>query len=265
MQVSGNAALMPSILARRAVLESIVIVLSILFAFGIDAWWEERRDAADVRESLEVVRRDMVDTLSQLEEFVRFSGETAQASLGAARALIGPEPVAADSRPLVEAQLLRSISRRTMRLPKAGYTDLLNTGNLTEIDNRALRDRLVHFYETADRSQEIVEKNSFLFTDQGVKDALVTSGLLVPMPLEDEPTDLQSRRNVMMRDLMGPDFPTRPPRLWRLPVESPEIDQLVATLLQNARGALTVEVIARDTYDEATEVMERINEHLDNL
>ncbi len=58
MEVSGNAALMPSILARRAVLESIVIILSILLAFGIDAWWEERRDAADVRESLEVVRRD---------------------------------------------------------------------------------------------------------------------------------------------------------------------------------------------------------------
>ena len=66
---------MPTILARRAVLESIVIILSILFAFGIDAWWEEQRDAADVRESLEVVRRDLVDTLAQLEEFERVANE----------------------------------------------------------------------------------------------------------------------------------------------------------------------------------------------
>jgi hypothetical protein len=242
-----------------------VIVLSILLAFGIDAWWEERREASDTRESIEVVRRDLVDILSQLEEFEKFSADTAKASLAAARALSGPEPVAVEDRPQVEMQLLRSTSRRTMRLPRAGYTDLLNTGNLAEIDNSALRDTLVHFYEAADRSQEIVEKNSSIFTDLALKDVLIGPGLIMPMPLDDAATELQARRNEVMRELMGPDFPTRPGRLWQLPMDSPELDSIVAALLQNARGATTAQVIASDTHAKAVEVIGQIDEHLANF
>jgi len=251
--------------ARRAMLESMVIVLSILLAFGIEAWWEERREASDTKESIEVVRRDLVDMLAQLEEFERFSVDTAKASLAAARALSGPEPVAVGDRPQVEAQLLRSTSRRTMRLPRAGYTDLLNTGNLAEIDNSALRDTLVHFYEAADRSQEIVEKNSSLFTDLALKDALIGPGLVMPMPQNNEATELQARRNDLLRELMGPDFPTRPLRLWQLPMDSRELDSVVAALLQNARGATTAQVIVTETHARAVEVIRQIDEYLDNF
>ena len=248
--------------ARRAILESMVIVLSILLAFGIDAWWEERREASDTRESIEVVRRDLVDLLSQLEEFEKFSADTAKASLASARALSGSQPVAVEDRPQIEAQLLRSTSRRTMRLPRAGYTDLLNTGNLAEIDNSALRDTLVHFYESAGRSQEIVEKNSNLFTDLALKDVLIRPGLVMPWPADDAATELQARRNEIMLGYMGPDFPKRPWRLWQLPLGSPELDAVVATLLQNARGATTAQIIAGETYTKAVEVIRQIDEHL---
>jgi hypothetical protein len=139
---------------------------------------------------------------------------------------------------------------------------LLSTGNLSDIDNRALRDALVQFYEAAVRSQEIVEKNSSLFTDQMLKDAVIAPGLLMPLPVDIEATELQSRRNAVMRELMGSEFPTRASRLWQLPLDSPELDRVVAALLQNARGATTGQVIARDTHDKATEVIRRIDEHL---
>ncbi len=248
--------------ARRAILESVVIILSILLAFGIDAWWEERREASNMRQSLEVVRRDLVEVLAQLEEFETFSADTARASLEAARALSGLKPVAIAERPQVEAHILRSTARRTMRLPRAGYTDLLNTGNLGEIDNRALRDTLVQFYEAADRSQEIVEKNSGLFTDQALKDAVISSGLLMPLPGDNAATALQARRNVIMRELMGPDFPVRSTKLWQLPMESTELDRVVAALIQNARGATTGQVIAHDTHTKAAKVIRQIDEHL---
>ena len=247
---------------RRAILESMVIVLSILLAFGIDAWWEEQREASDTRESIEVVRRDLVDALSQLEEFERFSADTARASLEAARAFSGSKPVAIEDRPQVEAHFIRSASRRTMRLPRAGYTDLLNTGNLAEIDNRVLRDSLVKFYEAADRSQDIVEKNSSLFTDQALKDAIISTGLIMLLPGDSGATELQARRNAVLRELMGPDFPTRSSRLWQLPLESPELDRVVAVLIQNARGATTGQVIAHDTHAKAAEVIRRIDEYL---
>ena len=152
--------------------------------------------------------------------------------------------------------------RRTIRFPRAGYTDLLSTGNLAEIDNRTLRDSLVHFYEDADRSQDILEKNSALFTDQALKDSVIMSGLVMPLPLENEPTEVQARRNEMMRSLMGPDFPVRRTRLWQLPADSPELDKVVAALIQNARGSVTAEVVARDTHAKATEVIRRIDEYL---
>lgn len=263
--LAGNASLSsfyPRFGARRAILESMVIVLSILLAFGIDAWWEERREASDTKESIEVVRRDLIDTLSQLEEFEKFSADTAKASLAAARALSGSEAVPVEDRPQLMAHLLRSTSRRTMRLPRAGYTDLLNTGNLAEINNSALRDALVQFYETADRSQEIVEKNSSLFTDLALKDELIGPGLLMPLPGDNAATELQARRNELLREFMGPDFPTRPTKLWQLPIESPELDRVVAALLQNARGATTATVIASETHSKAVEVIRRIDEHL---
>ncbi len=247
---------------RNLLVEGAVIVLSILLAFAIDASWEQRREASDARQSIEVVRRDLIDMLKQLEEFEQFSAETATASIEAARALSGLNPVPVADRPQIEALILRSTSRRTMRLPQAGYTDLLSTGSLSDIDNRALRDSLVQFYEAAVRSQEIVEKNSSLFTDQMLKDAVIAPGLLMPLPVENEATKLQARRNAVMRELMGPEFPTRASRLWQLPMDSPELDRVVAALLQNARGATTGQVIARDTHDKATEVIRRIDEHL---
>jgi len=84
----------------------------------------------------------------------------------------------------------------------------------------------------------------------------------MPLPGDNEPTELQARRNVIMRELMGPDFPTRSARLWQLPMESPELDRVVAALIQNARGATTGQVIAHDTHANAAEVIRQIDAHL---
>lgn len=54
----------------------------------------------------------------------------------------------------------------------------------------------------------------------------------------------------------------RSTRLWQLPMASPELDRIVAALLQNARGATTAQVIASDTHAKAVEVIRQIDEHL---
>jgi hypothetical protein len=251
--------------SRKLVMEGIVIVLSILLAFAIDAYWEERQEASNTRQSIEVVRRDLVDSLEQLDEFDQFSAEIARASVEAARALAESEPVATADRPQIESLLQRSVFRRTMRLPRAGYTDLLSTGNLAEIDNAALRNSIVQFYEATDRRQEIIEKNSAIFTDKILHDAIFTSGLLIPMPREGDSFDsinLLTRRNQIYRELIGLDFPTRPARLWRLPMDSPEVDRIVSALLQNARTASTAQVIAQERYSKASELIRQLDEYL---
>ena len=117
----------------------------------------------------------------------------------------------------------------------------------------------------APRSQEIVEKNSNLFTDLALKDVLIRPGLIMPWQVDDAATELQARRNEIMLGYMGPDFPKRPWRLWQLPLGSPELDAVVATLLQNARGATTAQVIAGETRAKAVEVFRQVDEYLANF
>jgi hypothetical protein len=85
---------------------------------------------------------------------------------------------------------------------------------------------------------------------------------LIPLPGDNAATELQARRNVIMRELMDPDFPVRSTKLWRLPMESPELERVVAALIQNARGATTGQVIADDTHTKAAKVIRQIDKHL---
>lgn len=247
---------------RSLVLEAAVIVTSILLAFGIDAWWDGRQQREEVTQSLEVVRRDLVDMEAQLAEFEEFAVGTAVASLDAAAALTGPAAVPVESRAFVEDRLTRAVSRRTMRLPQAGYTDLLNTGALGLIGDRELRDALVSFFESANRSEEIVEKNSTQFNDIMLRDALFRPGLLVPYPGAEAVVELQDRRNDRMLEQMGAGFPTRPARLWRLTPDDPELDALLSALLQNARGGYTAAVIVTDIRRSADVLRSRIETFL---
>ena len=51
----------------RIVLEGVVIVTSILLAFGIDAWWEGRRERADVVRELQNVELELVENRDKLD------------------------------------------------------------------------------------------------------------------------------------------------------------------------------------------------------
>jgi hypothetical protein len=50
-----------SIAWRRVLAEGAVIVLSILVAFGIDAWWDGRREAVTLRANLEAIAAEISD------------------------------------------------------------------------------------------------------------------------------------------------------------------------------------------------------------
>ena len=68
---------------RRIAVEAAAIVVSILLAFGIDAWWDEIKRSADERDSLALLSRDVLAAVEQLEEFVEFSSGASRAALRA--------------------------------------------------------------------------------------------------------------------------------------------------------------------------------------
>jgi len=52
---------------RRVVLDGVVIVASILLAFGIEAWWSERQEAARRDELMEDLQAELATNTASLE------------------------------------------------------------------------------------------------------------------------------------------------------------------------------------------------------
>ncbi len=62
----------PRIDWRRVFVEGTVIVVSILLAFAIDAWWDGRKDRAAERQLLASIERDLLDSRSELLRVMEF-------------------------------------------------------------------------------------------------------------------------------------------------------------------------------------------------
>jgi hypothetical protein len=82
----------------RVLLEGVVIVVSILLAFGIDAWWDGRANRQQTWEHLEAVRYELQENRELLDEQAESCAGFRSATDGLL-SLMGPRPtvVPADS------------------------------------------------------------------------------------------------------------------------------------------------------------------------
>ena len=58
---------------KRLAVEAAAIVVSILLAFGIDAWWDARNDVVEEREILIGLEIEYVDLRARLDQWARFN------------------------------------------------------------------------------------------------------------------------------------------------------------------------------------------------
>jgi len=246
---------------KRLALEGVVIVGSILLAFGIQAGWEQWQERDDEQVALEVLLRDLAATQDQLAELSDFMDGSLDAAIGAYVALVGDR---ADLDPAtVSNQLVRTMFRRTARLPRAGYTDLLNTGSLSIIRDQPLRHLIIQFYESAERSETILEKNSALYPDGQLREALSVPGLVLPRPIDAGVAPLRESRRVL-RDRLGPDIRHPPDPLWDLPADSRELDRVRSALLAGARNAQTNVLLIEALMSQAEDLQGAIRSSLDS-
>ena len=202
----------------QLVLELALLVLGILIALAVDGWMDDRRDAQSERRYLELLVRDLDRDLEVLDEFLAYEERQVADSVFAYRTLRGG--VAAEDREAVADALTRLSWRRTLRLTRATYTDLLSTGNLRLIRTPALRDRVVGLYENNERTLVIRDLNNQVFIDDLFLQYLWGSGLVAPRPAAnlgvlDGPTREFAERVAM-------PIETANDRLWQLPPDSPE-------------------------------------------
>ncbi len=137
---------------RQLMLEGVVIVISILLAFAIDAWWDERQAAERDSERLVRVQSELRLNSEMLQQRISFL-DRAATSVYAVQGWMGPEPEIVDINTFTEAwDGVFSIG--TLSLVTRAIDDFLAAGSSTSNASNArneVNDKLSTWYYHADQ------------------------------------------------------------------------------------------------------------------
>ncbi len=142
-----------SVYWNRLLIEGLVIVVSILLAFTIDAWWDQQREARDAKDQVARVVAELRANVAILE----FQDQSLDYSTRAAKeflSMMGP-----DAEP-VSTQEIGSIMNRiygvpTLSLSRSATQNFLSSGQLTDgpwIDIRMALAKMLSDVQTAENS-----------------------------------------------------------------------------------------------------------------
>ena len=242
--------------------EYLIVVLGVLTAVGINAWWQGRQDAASEATYLALLSRDLGQLSDDLEELRDF--ETSQIEGGfAAYRVLSARDRSAEARTLVSDVVAGLTVRRTMRLTNPAYQDLLSTGNLGLIRDRALRDRVVSFYEWTEREFDIHNRNNASYVDDLFKDAMFRDGLFVFRGPAQSTFDATNEADSLFAAETRGGYADDPDPIWTLPDASPEWQMVRGQLLSRIRISLYGRLRARDVLARTREMKAAIDAERD--
>jgi hypothetical protein len=157
--------------------EFVLLILGILIALAVNGWLEDRRDAQLEREYLGRLQQDLDQNLAILREYIGFEQKQVDDGVLAYRALRGVDEY---DRETVATALSHLADRRTLRLVRSTYQDLIGTGSLGLIRDPVLRDKVVRLFEDSERMVAVVDRNNQVLVDEGFGLPLFQSGLVSP-------------------------------------------------------------------------------------
>lgn len=132
----------------RFLLEAFVIVASILLAFGIDAWWDERRERGEEAEILAGLQREFEGYRDILNRRIELHGEILSAITAVLESTEAGAWVSQDWD--MDSAIGRALSPPTTDLGGGVRDALVQAGRLELLSNPVLRERLAAwpgFYE----------------------------------------------------------------------------------------------------------------------
>jgi len=136
----------------RIAVEALAIVASILLAFAIDAWWDEKKERVEEREILQSLlvefqaNRDEVAVVVRVHEnALRYAAELVALSDSEILALAEEE---------VERHIRYFAHPRTFDAVRGSVDALTSAGKLGILQDRALREALTTFVNILDDAQE---------------------------------------------------------------------------------------------------------------
>lgn len=243
----------------KAVIELVLIVAGILIALAVDGAISERRDRAAARASLELVREDLRLLVEQVEEFRAFNEALLASSARATRLLSAESALPRTTETWNDLVVITN--RRTLRLPRAAWDELVGTGNLRLLEDATLRRDLVRFYETVARDQEIVSRNNLVFADDLGVGVLMGEGLVLSHRLAQPITEIAvlERRIELLREAGIETGPTFRGRIWTLPSGHPDRIRAESVALGVSDAAAGAISLAEGIQTQAHALIERID------
>jgi hypothetical protein len=121
--------------------EGILIIVSILIAFAIDAWWEERQYRAEERRILEALRVEFQENADQLPAYIQVRESDAEH----ARTIVEEiQAVGNGAKVRVTPEQLEALTiHGSFDAVRGAFDTMLHSGDLRFIENQELRMRLV--------------------------------------------------------------------------------------------------------------------------
>jgi hypothetical protein len=247
----------------RVVAEGTAIVVSILLAFGVQAWWEGRQERADELASLRLIDRDITAAIAQLREYNTLVEGSLAAAVSAYRALSGPPDQL--ERESVSQNIVRAAMRRTVALPSAAYTDLVSTGNLRLLSDPRLRDEIVRFYASAERAQTIIERNNTALIDGMFWTEIFGRGIVLNRPGLSTGVGMADQTTEGLREALGDGVVHGSDPLWDLPPGSTEWNTVRGTLLVLSRAAVASSTVAGETIEAALDLQANVRASIEAM
>lgn len=235
-----------------------LIIVGILAALAVDDAIQDRRDARTERQYLQSLARDLDRDLEVLAEFIDYEEKQTADGVFAYRSL--RTGVAPAQREAVALAVSRLISRRTLRLSRSTYTDLLSTGNIRLLRNARLRDEIARLYERNERALAVRDRNNQVFVDEIFSSHLLTTGLIAPRPSNNLPSVIYPIAEFDRR--MGMDVTPAQDLLWKLDPASAEWTALAGNIWYRAFVSFSAINQARTMADDIQAVRKLLADEL---
>jgi hypothetical protein len=123
---------------KGAFVEMVVVVVSILIAFGLDAWWDGRQDRAEEGEILQALASEFGQIGEEIQTLEEYRNDEMALVLGFLEMTeSGTSEISADSLDQLMVNLFAFVGQETF--PTGVLTSVVSSGQLSLIQNRELR------------------------------------------------------------------------------------------------------------------------------
>jgi len=161
---------------KYAIGEIILVVIGILIALQINNWNQSQKEKKIEAEYQKNISTDLKEQLSSIDVQMDYERAYYEAGSRIIHYYNTNQTFSLDSTFFKDASFLTE--RKTFIITDPTYTDLISSGNITLIKNKANKDKVLNYYQELERVEKVIQSNNSLLVDQQYISAFLKNGYL---------------------------------------------------------------------------------------